>query len=247
MRKLSLFIILSLLGVYAPRLFSQTTQDLDALALIIKMVGKARSDDAIKQKTLIFKKTYTINNLDSESNFQSVEQKRIYRVFGKHGKSFEELLETTTSGADASKNNLDFNFLLDAALTRYFFLLSPKQEIIQGESCYLIHFWPKNNLPYETNQDEVINRINGIFYVNTKTFILRKLKASLNKSFEKSVFFNMERFDLELEMENLKTGIGVIKKIHAITKYSYRSPVNLFLKTKRFQEHIFLYDYDAFK
>lgn len=247
MRKISLFIILSLLGIYVPGLFGQTTQDLDALALVIKMVGKAQSDDAIKQETLIFKKIYTINNLSPEGNFQSLEGKRIYRVFGKRGKSFEELLETTSSGADSSKNNLDFNFLLDAALTRYFFLLSPRQEIIQSKSCYLIHFWPKNNLPYETVQDEVINRISGIFYVDTKTFILRKLKASLNKSFGKSVFFNMERFDLELEMENLKTGIGVIKKIHAITKYSYRSPVNLFFKTKRFQEHIFLYDYNAFK
>lgn len=247
MKLLSLLIILGLLGVYAPGIFGQTTQDLDALALIIKMVEKARNDDAIKQKTLIFKKTHTINNLNSEGKFESLEQKEIYRVFGKYGKSFEELLEVIPHDTDVSKNNLDFNILLDTTLTRYFFLLSPEKEIIQGEPCHLIHFWPKNNLSYETEQDEVINRINGIFYVDTKTFLLRKLSASLGKSFGKSVFFNMERFDLELEMENLKTGISVIKRINVITKYSYRSPANFFFKTKRFQEHIFTYDYDVFK
>lgn len=211
------------------------------------MVEKARNDDAVKQKTLIFKKTHTINNFNSEGKFQSMEQKEIYKIFGKHGKSFEELLEATPHDVNISRNNLDFNILLEVALSRYYFLLSPSKETFTDGRCYLIHFWPKNNLPYETEQDEVINRVKGIFYVDTRTFLLRKFEASLGKSFGKSVFFNMERFDLELEMENLKNGIGVIKKIHAIMKYSYRSPANFFFKTKRFQEHIFSYDYDVFK
>ncbi len=247
-------ILLLLVAAFPLEGRAQNRQDPEALLVTLKAVEKARNDDKIKRETLVFKKTHRIDNLDSEAKFKSLEQIETYKIYSNKSHPIEELIDIQPPDANKGGPPLDFNYLLDALLSRYYFLLhkkvdgTPLVEDVDGHQCYQISFWPKENPEYTgRNEDEVINRATGIFYIDESNSMLWKLDSSLSNSFSKSIFFNMEQFDLHLEMMDLR-GTEVIKTAEVVAKYSYRSLSSLFFsKVNRYQKHTYIYDYNAYK
>ncbi|MBI2068548.1 MAG: hypothetical protein HYT67_00340 [Candidatus Yanofskybacteria bacterium] len=227
------------------------TQDIHALRIVTQTFEKAKKDNKTRQDTLVVKKTHRIENLNNDGEFKSVEKQMVYKAYGKDGKNgkeyVEELVDIWPSGAEPAANPLDFDKLLDAFLSHFYFSINPEREVLDGRTCLKIHFWPREDPPLaKENADYLVNNITGVLYVDEETLALRRIGGHLKEVIDESPWFHMEKFDFLVEIRDWK-GLGLVAKMNAATKYQYRDPRksfwSLFSPVKRHQTHQFWHEY----
>lgn len=243
MKKISLLILLFLTLPMSKT--NAQTQDIHALRIVAQSFEKAKRDNKIRQDTIVASKVHLIENLNVDGKFESKEKEATFKIYNKKGKPVEELVgDVWPPGAEPPKSFVDFDKLIDAFLSRFYFFISQDEEEIDGRKYYKVHFWPKDNLPTEKEYiDHVLNRIAGIIYIDKKTYMVQRINASLSRNVEVSKFwysFYMDKFDLEVNFEEWRE-LGLLKKLAATTKYSYRKVIGT---THRHQTHTFSYKYD---
>ena len=236
--------ILAFLSFLIPLETMAQTQDIHALRIIVQSFEKAKKDNKIRQDTIIANKNHLIENLSVDGKFKSKEKEATYKIYNKKGKSVEELIgDVWPRGAEPPKSLVDFDKLLDAFLSRFYFSVSQDEEEIDEHKHYKVHFWPKEDLPIEKeNTDYILNRIAGIVYINKKTYMVRRINASLTREVKVSELFYsfyMDRLDLEINFEE-RQDLGLLKKLTATARYSYRKFIGT---THRYQTHIISYKY----
>lgn len=216
-----------------------TSQDAVALGIVIKTVEKNKHDDRVKTEKLVFQKTHSIYGLDQNGQIKSLDKIEVYKVYGRNGRSVQELVSVWPRGAKVSQTIKD-DEIYSALITRYYFSLGSNiYKRNDGKAYFEVRFWPKPNLEYKTRLDQVINRIAGTFYIDIETFMPWKVSASLIENFGTPFFFDMEKFNIHFEQQEFN-GIGVMKYIEITTKFSYGF---LFVRKRPFEKHIFTYDY----
>lgn len=229
------------------------TQDVHALRIVTQTLEKAKKDNKTRQDNTVLKKTHRITNLNPDGNFKSVEKHMIYGAYTKKVNNKVEYVEELTyiwpPKTEPAPNLLDFDKLLDAFLSRFYFSVNPEKEIINGRSHLKIHFWPRGDaLPPPTKEgaDYVVNHIIGILYIDEETLILRTIAGHLKEIIDESLWFYMDRFDFNIEITDWK-GLGLIARMEVVAKYQYRDPRknfwSLFSPVKRSQMHQFWYEY----
>lgn len=245
--------LLAFLSLFMPLETVAQTQDIHTLGIVTQALEKAKRDNKVRQDTVIARKTHWIDNLDTEGKFESLEKLMVYRAYtkdvGGKKKYVEELVNIVPPRAEPASNPLDFDRLMDAFLSRFYFMLNPEVEIIDGQRYHKIHFWPRENLPPEKERiDNVLNRATGILYIEEKKYALKTISGHLREHIDKSPIYYAERFDFHIEFGNWN-GLDLIKSIRATTKYQYRDPrkvsawFTFFKAVKRFQAHTFWYEY----
>ena len=243
MTKITLF-LLSLI-LLAPRVAETQTQDIQALRIVTQAFEKAKKDETVRREALVTNKTHLIENLNADGKFESVEKEAVFRTYTRNNKLVEELVSINPPNVDTPRNPVAFDKLLDAFLSRFYFLLSHEIEEIDGQRCYKIHFWPKENLPPESDQsDQVINRIAGIIYINEKTSMVLRINASLAQEISKSGFwtsYHADKLDLEISFQEWHK-LGLLKKITATARYSYRIAI---VTVQRYQTHTLYLGYET--
>jgi len=245
------FCFLFFLSLLIPSRISAQTQDIHVLSIVTQTFEKVKKDNKTRQDTLVLKKTHRIENLNVDGNFESVEKQMVYKSYSKNGENgkeyMEELVNIWPPKSEPAANPLDFDKLLDAFLSRFYFSLNPEKESIDGKICLKIHFWPREDLsPVKENADYLINNIIGILYVDEEMLALRRISGHLKEVIDKSPWFHMEKFDFLVEFWDWK-GLGLMAKMDAVAKYQYRDPRksfwSLFSPVKRYQTHQFWHEY----
>lgn len=238
----SLAIICPVLALLLPLSASAQSQDIHALRIVTQAFEKAKRDNKLKDE-FTSKRTHQIDNLNTEGRFESVEKVAIFKIYIKKGKLVQELVDIWPKGSSPARNPVDFDKLLDAFLSRFYFLLSPEREEIDNQSCYKIHFWPKENLPPEREEsDYILNRISGVIYITERTYSVKEIDASLSRNVNMAnIFYSfyMDRLDLKVTFRDWRR-LGLPDKITATTRYSYRK---IFSTTRRHQTHSLYYEY----
>lgn len=241
MKKLSW--LLAFLSLMIPSGADAQIQDIHALRIVAQSFERAKKDNKTRQDTVISQKIHRIENLNANSNFESIEKVATFKVYMRDGKPLEKLISIWPPRTKPAPNPVDFDKLLDAFLSRFYFLLSPDKEVVDSRRCLKIHFWPKENLPLEKNySDYIINRISGIIYIDEKTYMIGEVDGSLNQNIDENEIvgsFFMDRFNLKIKFREWR-GLGLPQTITATVKYRYRK---VFFITRRFQTHTFLYEY----
>lgn len=245
------------LSLMIPTGLSAQTQDVHALSIVTRALEKAKRDNKIRENTAILMKTHWIGNLNFEGEFESVEKKMVYKGHtkdkGNSQKYIEELIDIWPPKSEPALSLLDFNKMLDAFLSRFYFLVSPEKELIDGRSHLKIHFWPRGDgPPPKEPADYLIGVITGILYVDEETLVLRRINGSLGKVIDESWAYvgryYMDIFDFNIEITDWNE-LGLISRMNATARYQYKDPRKsfwqLFTYVKRYQNHRFLYQYEV--
>ena len=126
--------------------------------LIGQVIKNARENDKLKSESLVFKRVYTIDNLNDNE-------------LPKQGK-----------GTSNEALPLDINRVLEASYN--FEFAANKIQFLYEEYVYVVHFWPKDTLP--DNDDgyyKAANRSFGIIYISKEYLYVRHLEAIMDKPF----------------------------------------------------------------
>jgi len=251
------FWFLFFLPLLIPSGISAQTQDVHALSIVTQTFDKAKKDNKTRQDNAVLKKTHRIENLNPDGNFKSVEKQMIYRAYTKEtnkGPEYvEKLVDIWPPKSEPAPNFLDFEELLDAFLSRFYFSVDPEKETIGGRSHLKINFWPRadSSSPQEP-ADYLINHIVGILYIDEQTFALRKISGSLGSVINERPYyvgyFHMDMFNFNIEISDWG-GLELITRMDAIARYEYRDPrKNIWSlfgagTVRRYQTHQFWYKY----
>lgn len=245
------------LSLLIPTGLSAQTQDVHALSIVTQTFDKAKKDNKARQDNAVLKKIHRIENLNPDGNFQSVEKQMVYRAYTKKTDKntgyVEELTDIWPPKTEPAPNFLDFDKLLDAFLSRFYFSVNPEKETINGRSHLKIHFWPRADAPPpQGHTDYLINHIVGVLYVDEKTFALRRINGSLGSVIEERPYYvgylYMDVFNFNIEISDWE-GLGLIARMNAVARYQYRDPrKNIWSlfgagTVRRHQTHQFWYQY----
>lgn len=236
--KIKLWLVLPLLLSSFSSAIAQT-QDIHALSIVTQAFERAKKDNKTRQDTVISIKIHRIENLNAEEEFVSVEKVATFKVYVKDGKLVEELTDIWPPGSKPPGSPVDLDKMLDAFLSRFYFVLDPKREEIDGHRCFKIQFRPKEKLPKETeNSDYLLNRVSGVIYIDEETYMVRGIEASLSHKID-FVFFDMNKLDFRVVFQEWD-GLGLPQIMTVTTRYSYWK---WFKITRRYQTHTFYYEY----
>lgn len=80
---------------------------------------------------------------------------------------------------------LDIDDLYKALVVRHNFYIDPAEDtkIIDGKSCIIIKFAPKNTLTKRGITDQFINRVSGSIYIDLDNFSITRMDGFINEPF----------------------------------------------------------------
>lgn len=243
--------LLAFLVLLIPLETSAQIQDIHTLRIVTQAFDKVKSDNKIRQNTMVAQKTHRIDNLKNGDKIASFEKMAIYKAYTRTVKGeaeyVEELVDIRPAGSDPPSGATNFERLLDSFLTRSYFLINSEKEVIEGRPYTKIHFWPRDSVPPpEEDVDRVLSKAVGTLYVDEKTSALRRINGRIREAINVLFLYNMERLDFNIEFSE-QNRLVLIQSTNAIAKYQYRPPWTLFRTIKRYQLHNFWYDYGPVK
>ena len=227
-RRLFLTFIVACLGV-GPGikvLSSQTTSiqaPPDTGKFIIQtVITKARENDKIKKEKLIYKRTYSVENLNDKEQVTDQEKKEVViielggqeRMIEKNGKSGKP-----ENQGKASKTKIDLINVLEAVLKVDEFNVA-KIDIMGDRPYYVINFKPKPNQNDKGGDvEDIIVRSEGVMYVDIEKFYIKKISAWMTRPYSRAGgLFNLSRANIEMAEEEFE-GIIVMRSVTIIDKY----------------------------
>lgn len=184
-----------------------------------RVIERAQHNERDKRAYLSFHKHVVFENMEAIP--PTVMKSETYRIIGKDGLSLEQLIERNgkaVSNTPLVQGSLNFNEVL---ATRYTFELTG-QQIINQRAYFTIVFEPREpheDLPFNTREDEGINRMSGRVLVDIENLSVWKIEGKLIESFRKMGVFKLNDFSLTLEQE-AKFGIVVPRTMVIVFNYS---------------------------
>ena len=213
-----------LLGLFLliPFILSAQASDPIALKVMDNVIAKAKENEILKRKYIIYNRHTTIKDLKYNP---PPTKTQISLLFGRDNKSYEKLIEENgrkLTNRREELGNFDQLGLYEAMRTRYEYTMpNPQLQLLNDKVVLVVNFKPKDKsqLTFDKNEDEVINRISGTFWIDIDTHAVLKFEAHLTESFTKGlIVFSMDIFNVSIEQEE-KFGIMVPKRMTYTVKY----------------------------
>lgn len=129
--------------------------------------------------------------MDIETNSQAFDANQ-------NKKSDETERKTTDGRLDVRGINIDE--LYHAFRTRYDFYIDMNEStaVINGMTCAVIKFTPKNNLKAQKAADQFINRAEGTIYINIDNFDIVRIEGGIKKPFRFSIEWLFFRWTIDV-------------------------------------------------
>lgn len=214
-------------------------------------IQKVLGDEKLKAECFTYYKKYIEQKVEEKQGkivpVVDTEKQELYYVFAKNSVFFEELTLKNgrpPSEADRTEKMADKRPDIEDILgrNRYNFRLLGVSEYL-NRSVYSISFEPKHpslqpKVPDQSSlkivaQNEILNNLYGLIYVDQEGFIIVRVEAHLHRPPLRIKTGKLFRFDVTFERD-MVGNISVNKRLTIITKYSYVSLIwNFFEKFEK--------------